>query len=180
MRELTPLFEHRLFLSASPHNGHSNSFSALLAMLDPQRFIRGEQIKDPRLLDQVMVRRLKDELRDLVPDLGLPKREVKQHDISGLPEDAPDLALMRLLSEYRSLRERRPSRFVFRRHRASRGKARSPVRGRGRARPLAEGDLFADVSRAAGRGAESLPRQRRPEQPAESGRSLYDAHRVLQ
>jgi hypothetical protein len=50
-----------------PHNGHSNSFSALLAMLDPQRFIRGEQIKDPRLLDQVMVRRLKDELRDAVP-----------------------------------------------------------------------------------------------------------------
>jgi hypothetical protein len=41
MRELTPLLEHRLFLSATPHNGHSNGFSALLAMLDPQRFIRG-------------------------------------------------------------------------------------------------------------------------------------------
>jgi ERCC4-related helicase len=107
MRELTPLFEHRLFLSATPHNGHSNSFSALLAMLDPQRFIRGEQIKDPRLLDQVMVRRLKDELRDAVPGLKLPKREVVQHDISGLPEDAPDLALMRLLTQYRALREKR-------------------------------------------------------------------------
>jgi ERCC4-related helicase len=107
MRELTPLFEHRLFLSATPHNGHSNSFSALLAMLDPQRFIRGEQIKDPRLLDQVMVRRLKDELRELVPSLGLPKREVVQRDISGLPEDAPDLALMRLLTQYRTLREKR-------------------------------------------------------------------------
>ena len=101
MRELTPLFEHRLFLSATPHNGHSNSFSALLAMLDPQRFIRGEQIKDPRLLDQVMVRRLKDELREAVPGLKLPKREVVQHDISGLPDDAPDLALMRLLTQYR-------------------------------------------------------------------------------
>ncbi len=107
MRELTPLFEHRLFLSATPHNGHSNSFSALLAMLDPQRFIRGEQIKDPKLLDQVMVRRLKDELRELVPDLGLPRREVLQHDISGLPEDAPDLALMRLLTQYRALRDKR-------------------------------------------------------------------------
>lgn len=107
MRELTPLFEHRLFLSATPHNGHSNSFSALLAMLDPQRFIRGEQIKDPRLLDQVMVRRLKDELREAVPGLKLPKREVLQHDISGLPDDAPDLALMRLLSQYRALREKR-------------------------------------------------------------------------
>ncbi len=107
MRELTPLFEHRLFLSATPHNGHSNSFSALLAMLDPQRFIRGEQIKDPRLLDQVMVRRLKDELREAVPGLSLPKREVVQHDISGLPDDAPDLALMRLLTQYRALRETR-------------------------------------------------------------------------
>jgi ERCC4-related helicase len=107
MRELTPLFEHRLFLSATPHNGHSNSFSALLAMLDPQRFIRGEQIKDPRLLDQVMVRRLKDELRELVPDLGLPKREVVQHDISALPDNAPDLALMQLLTQYRALRDKR-------------------------------------------------------------------------
>ncbi len=107
MRELTPLFEHRLFLSATPHNGHSNSFSALLAMLDPQRFIRGEQIKDPRLLDQVMVRRLKDELREAVPGLKLPKRDVVQHDISGLAEDAPDLALMRLLTQYRTLREKR-------------------------------------------------------------------------
>ncbi len=109
IRELTGLFEHRLFLSATPHNGHSNSFSALLAMLDPQRFFRGEKITNPKLLDQVMVRRLKDELRELVPNLGLPKRIVKQHDISNLPGDAPELKLMRLLNEYRELRERRMS-----------------------------------------------------------------------
>ena len=36
IRDLTPRFEHKLFLSATPHNGHSNSFSALLEMLDPQ------------------------------------------------------------------------------------------------------------------------------------------------
>jgi hypothetical protein len=107
MRELTGLFEHRLFLSATPHNGHSNSFSALLEMLDPQRFFRGEKVTNPKLLDEVMVRRLKDELRELVPNLGLPKRVPKQHDISGLPEDAPELKLMRHLSEYRDLREQR-------------------------------------------------------------------------
>jgi hypothetical protein len=28
-------FEHRLFLSATPRNGHSNSFSTLLELLDP-------------------------------------------------------------------------------------------------------------------------------------------------
>ena len=33
-------FKHRLFLSATPHNGHSNSFSRLLELLDPQRFCR--------------------------------------------------------------------------------------------------------------------------------------------
>ncbi len=68
MRDLTSLFEHRLFLSATPHNGHSNSFSALLEVLDPQRFFRGEKVTNPKLLDEVMVRRLKDELRELVPN----------------------------------------------------------------------------------------------------------------
>ena len=34
VRELSELFEHRLFLSATPHNGHSNSFTALLEVLD--------------------------------------------------------------------------------------------------------------------------------------------------
>jgi hypothetical protein len=33
--DLAHRFEHRLFLTATPHNGHSNSFSALLEMLDP-------------------------------------------------------------------------------------------------------------------------------------------------
>lgn len=33
--ELGPRFENRLFLSATPHNGHSNSFSALMAMRWP-------------------------------------------------------------------------------------------------------------------------------------------------
>ena len=78
-------------------------------MLDPQRFFRGEKVTNPKLLDEVMVRRLKNELRELVPNLGLPKRIVKQHDISNLPEDAPELKLMRLLNDYRELRETRLS-----------------------------------------------------------------------
>ncbi len=57
VRDLAPRFEHRLFLSATPHNGHSNSFSALLEILDPQRFCRGvKPLKDN--LDRVLVRRL--------------------------------------------------------------------------------------------------------------------------
>jgi SNF2-related domain len=58
VRDLAERFEHRLFLSATPHNGHSNSFSALLEMLDPQRFTRGVEVR-PKDLEPVMVRRLK-------------------------------------------------------------------------------------------------------------------------
>ena len=48
VRDLAGRFEHRLFLSATPHNGHSNSFSALLEILDPYRFTRGEDPADSR------------------------------------------------------------------------------------------------------------------------------------
>jgi hypothetical protein len=41
LRELVPHFEHKLFLSATPHNGYPESFSALLELLDNQRFSRG-------------------------------------------------------------------------------------------------------------------------------------------
>jgi superfamily II DNA or RNA helicase len=57
--------EHRLFLSATPHNGYLESWTALLAMLDPQRFIRGAE-PDKAALKQILVRRLKTEI--LNPD----------------------------------------------------------------------------------------------------------------
>jgi SNF2 family DNA or RNA helicase len=41
IRDISQRFEHRLFLSATPHNGHSNSFAALLEILDPSRRQRG-------------------------------------------------------------------------------------------------------------------------------------------
>ncbi|HEY4119068.1 MAG TPA: DISARM system SNF2-like helicase DrmD [Byssovorax sp.] len=62
VRDVAPRFENRLFLSATPHNGHSNSFSALLELLDPQRFTRGVPVRAGDL-EQVMVRRLKEDLR---------------------------------------------------------------------------------------------------------------------
>ena len=106
VRELSELFEHRLFLSATPHNGHSNSFTALLEVLDPQRFTRGIPLEEPqRQLEPVMVRRLKSDLRDV--NVAFPRREVKQVTIQGLPDDAPELALSRMLEQYRELRARR-------------------------------------------------------------------------
>ncbi len=61
LRRLAPHFEHKLFLSATPHNGYTESFSALLELLDNQRFARGVRI-DREQLQAVMVRRLKSEL----------------------------------------------------------------------------------------------------------------------
>ena len=57
LRELAPHFEHKLFLTATPHNGYRESFSALLELLDNQRFSRGTE-PDRKQLDAVMVRRL--------------------------------------------------------------------------------------------------------------------------
>ena len=104
IRDIAPRFEHRLFLSATPHNGHSNSFSALLEILDPQRFCRGVRVLKGQL-DEIMVRRLKSDIRAL--EGGFPKRNVVQVDINGLPEDAPELVLASRLDAYRVEREKR-------------------------------------------------------------------------
>jgi superfamily II DNA or RNA helicase len=106
VRDLAPRFEHRLFLSATPHNGHSNSFTALLEILDPQRFYRGMKVTK-KMLDDVMVRRLKDDLRKISG--GFPERRIVQETIDGLPENAPELRLATLLDEYRRTRELRLS-----------------------------------------------------------------------
>ena len=105
VRDLAHRFEHRLFLSATPHNGHSNSFSTLLELLDPYRFTRGVKVRAKTDLEPVMVRRIKEDLRSVQG--GFAKRNVKRLEIGGLPDDAPELALSRLLDEYRTARELR-------------------------------------------------------------------------
>lgn len=104
VRDLAPRFEHRLFLSATPHNGHSNSFSALLEILDPQRFCRGVPVRSNHR-DEVIVRRIKEDIREILG--GFPKRNVVQLTIDGLPSNAPDLKLSRFLEKYRQTREER-------------------------------------------------------------------------
>ena len=105
VRDVGGRFEHRLFLSATPHNGHSNSFSTLLELLDPSRFTRGVPVAGRRALDEVMVRRLKEDVREMQG--GFPRREVTPITIDGLPDDAPELVLSRLLDDYRAVREQR-------------------------------------------------------------------------
>lgn len=61
IRALAPHAEHKLFLSATPHNGYPESFTALLELLDNQRFACRVPL-DRAQLNAVMVRRLKTEL----------------------------------------------------------------------------------------------------------------------
>ena len=105
VRDISWRFEHRLFLSATPHNGHSNSFSTLMELLDPQRFTRGVKIPGKSALDDVMVRRIKEDVREIQGEF--PRRNVVRLAVDGLPEDAPELVLSRPVDEYRTLRERR-------------------------------------------------------------------------
>jgi hypothetical protein len=135
IRDLTTRFENRLFLSATPHNGHSNSFSSLLEMLDPQRFLRGTTIDNPAVLEPVLVRRLKADLREQSVG-GFPTRRLVRmaltHDsgrwrqetsVEGEPAasvdlgsgDAPELELAELLQEYTALvgSDNKRSRLVF-------------------------------------------------------------------
>ena len=105
IRDLGGRFEHRLFLSATPHNGHSNSFATLLELLDPYRFTRGVPVRGKRALEDVMVRRIKEDIRELQG--GFPTRDVRRVVIDNLPDDAPELVLSRLLDEYRDVREER-------------------------------------------------------------------------
>ena len=64
LRLVAPRFEHRLFLSATPHNGHTRSFTGLLEMLDPVRFSRTSEM-GPAMrgrIEDVVVRRLKRDI----------------------------------------------------------------------------------------------------------------------
>lgn len=111
--ELGERFDNRLFLSATPHNGHSNSFSALMAMLDPQRFTRGVPIEaGSKALSAVMVRRLKRDLKALGKS-DFPERKVVRVGIAG--RERVEVKLSRLLAAYSRLMrpERGQGQLVF-------------------------------------------------------------------
>jgi hypothetical protein len=82
------------------------SASTLLELLDPYRFTRGVKVKGKKELEPVMVRRLKEDIRQ-VQGGGFPNRNAVRLEIAGLPVDAPELVLSRLLDEYRAARATR-------------------------------------------------------------------------
>lgn len=101
IRTLTPHFEHRLFLTATPHNGYRESFSALLELLDNQRFARGVE-PDRQQLGAVMVRRLKSELpSDFDGAPRFPKRLVEPIEVDYSQEERQVHAWLREYTESR-------------------------------------------------------------------------------
>ena len=64
LREIRFLFEHRIFASATPHNGKTVCFTGLLELLDPIRFQMTVEMdaKDKANLAEVRIRRLKDDI----------------------------------------------------------------------------------------------------------------------
>ena len=101
LRLLAPHFEHKLFLTATPHNGYRESFSALLELLDGQRFARDVDI-DPKQLRRIMVRRLKSELPprwDGSP--RFPERKLEPIEVDYTPEER---RIHKVLKEYTQLR----------------------------------------------------------------------------
>jgi SNF2 family DNA or RNA helicase len=106
IRVLAPHFEHKLFLTATPHNGYSESFTALLELLDNQRFARGMSTESREFLrqrDVVMVRRLKSELpKDDFGQDRFPKRVLEALEVD-YPEE--ERRVHSALREYTKLRQ---------------------------------------------------------------------------
>lgn len=104
IRELTPHFEHKLFLSATPHNGYSESFSALLELLDNQRFARGVA-PDRKQLEAIMVRRLKSD-PEFVKWNGERRFPQRKLGVVEVPYTEEEKQVHRLLREYSESRQR--------------------------------------------------------------------------
>lgn len=94
IRRIAPHFEHRLFLSATPHNGYQESFTALLELLDDQRFARNV-MPEEKQRQRVMVRRLKTDLVDAEGKPIYPKREIKTLEVAYTAEERQAHQLLR-------------------------------------------------------------------------------------
>lgn len=101
IRTLAPHFEHRLFLSATPHNGYQESFTSLLELLDDQRFARSV-VPDERQLQRVMVRRLKTDLVDAEGKPIYPRRELMPLGVEYTAEEREMHGLLREYTESRA------------------------------------------------------------------------------
>lgn len=102
IRRIAPHFQHRLFLTATPHNGYTESFTSLLELLDDQRFSRNI-LPDEKQLSQVMIRRLKTDLVDSEGKPLYPKRNLQALSV---PFTDDERTIHQTLDSYCRSRER--------------------------------------------------------------------------
>lgn len=103
LREIMPHSEHRLFLTATPHNGYTQAFSGLLELLDPVRFQQKATLSDEdhQQIHAVVVRRLKSEL-----DAHGTVRRFPCRKVEAVPVTFTDPAERRVLDALAAYRER--------------------------------------------------------------------------
>lgn len=102
IRTISPHFTHRLFLSATPHNGYQESFTTLLELLDDQRFAR-TIMPDEKQLQRVMVRRLK---KDIIDKEGQPIFPLRELECLNIDYSYEEVKIHRLLQQYIESREK--------------------------------------------------------------------------
>jgi len=102
IKTISPHFQHHLFLTATPHNGYTESFTSLLELLDDQRFSKNI-LPDEKQLSQVMVRRLKT---DLVDKDGKPLYPSRKLQALSIPYTKEERSIHRTLNSYCESREK--------------------------------------------------------------------------
>ncbi|MBX3245866.1 MAG: DISARM system SNF2-like helicase DrmD [Myxococcales bacterium] len=101
VRLVAPHYQHKLFLTATPHDGYTESFTALLELLDDQRFSRNVLPPEDQLA-RVMVRRLKSDLVDADGKKLYPVRRLEALNVEYTDDER---AARKLLDEYIASRE---------------------------------------------------------------------------
>ncbi len=101
LREVSAFCSHRIFLTATPHNGFTSSFTGLLEILDPLNFHQTTEIpKDSHMAKQIpksVIRRIKSEIKDPNGNNYFTERK---SEIIRLEYGPDEIKLFELLDEY--------------------------------------------------------------------------------
>lgn len=78
---ISKYFEHKVFLSATPHNGYTQSFTGLLEQLDPVRFTKKDSMTaaEKRRAEEIVIRRLKKDINAVDEKSGRQPRFTDRH-----------------------------------------------------------------------------------------------------
>lgn len=78
LRRIAPQFEHKVFATATPHNGRTRCFSGILEILDPARFSQTSEFtsSERARVQEVVVRRLKSEINLVTKPPRFSEREL--------------------------------------------------------------------------------------------------------